>query len=147
EIQSLSVKTTYTTTDLAQLLDTNFNDALLIFRLFLGFSKDHFSVVLKESLKGIGPGVTGYRKKREAFLETLVRLGLLEAMAEQTNRIPKWSDVIIERLRSGRGSAIIGQKRGRKLEEFSERVVKRVFGNAYHVRCNFMGPHRTAKCD
>ena len=31
-------------------------------------------------------------------------------MAEQANRVPKWSDVLVERLRSG-GSAISGQKR------------------------------------
>src|SRR5262249_41070680 len=52
------------------------------------------------------------------------------------------------RLRSGRGSAISGQRRGRAMEDFAETVVRKVFGNAYAVRCTFTGPRKkTAKCD
>ncbi|MCC6967498.1 MAG: hypothetical protein IT391_14600 [Nitrospira sp.] len=69
-------------------------------------------------------------------------------MAEQANRVPKWNDTLIERLRSGRGSAISGQKRGRGVEDFVETVVTKVFGNDYDCRCTFTGQRNmTAKCD
>ena len=148
EIESLPVKTTYTTSDIRPLLDTHFDDGLLICRLFLGLSKDLFTAALKGALKEKPPGVTTYRKAPDAFLEALVALGILEAMAEQTNRVPKWNDILIERLRSGRGSAISGQKRGKQVEDFAEAIVRKVFGEAYDARCNFIGPQdRIAKCD
>ena len=68
-------------------------------------------------------------------------------LAEEANRKPHWSDVLIERLRSGRGSAISGQKRGRDVEDFAEAIVKKVFGNNFQVRCTFKGPRKDAKCD
>jgi hypothetical protein len=75
-------------------------------------------------------------------------LGLLEAIALHMDRKPKWSDVLVERLRSGRGSAISGQKRGRGVENFAEGVIKAVFGCGYGKRCTFTGARgKTAKCD
>lgn len=53
----------------------------------------------------------------------------------ETNRMPRWSDVLVERLRSGRGSAISGQRRGRGVEDFAEAIVKEVFGDQYSARC------------
>lgn len=96
-----------------------------------------------------GAGVTAYRKNRQAFAEALVELGLLEAMGEAANRAPKWSDVLVERLRSGRGSAISGQRRGRGVEDFAEAVILKVFGPGnYAVRCAFSGrKDKIAKCD
>ena len=54
-----------------------------------------------------------------------------------------------KRLRSGRGSAIHGQRRGRGLEEFAEALVREVFGEqSYETRCTFTGAdNQTAKCD
>ena len=60
-------------------------------------------------------------------------------MVEQINRQPKWSDVLVERLRSGRGSAISGQRRGRELEDFAENIVRSVFGIEFDARCQFQG--------
>ena len=70
-------------------------------------------------------------------------------MAQTINYEPVWSDILVERLRSGRGSAIQGQKRGRGLEDFVEALVKDVFGEgAYETRCTFTGVGgKTAKCD
>ena len=69
-------------------------------------------------------------------------------MSEQANRKPQWTDVLIERLRSGRGSAIAGQKRGRGVEDFAEEIVRNVFGDNFRVRCSFAGPRgQVAKCD
>ena len=69
-------------------------------------------------------------------------------MSVEANRKPHWSDVLVERLRSGRGSAISGQRRGRNAEDFAENIIKKVFGNNYEARCTFDGPRgTTAKCD
>lgn len=148
EIEALPVKPSYTASDIRRLLDINFDDGLLICRLFLGLSKDQFSGVLREALKDGGQGILRYRKSPDLFLEALLSLGILEAMAEQTNRIPRWSDILVERLRSGRGSAISGQKRGRGVEDFLEAIVIKIFGDKYDCRCTFTGPRKTtAKCD
>ena len=51
-------------------------------------------------------------------------------------------------MRSGRGSAISGQRRGRDVEDFAEAIIKTVFGDNFEVRCTFNGPRGTsAKCD
>jgi hypothetical protein len=56
--------------------------------------------------------------------------------------------VLVERLRSGRGSAISGQRRGRGAEDFAEAIVRKVFGDDFQVRCTFKGPRgHDAKCD
>jgi hypothetical protein len=81
-------------------------------------------------------------------LEPLLRLGILETMAEQTNRVPRWSDILVERLRSGCGSAISGQIRGRGVEDFAEAIVRKVFDDQFVARCTFTGPRaKRAKCD
>lgn len=148
EIKAMPVKKVYTIDDIQHFLDKHFEDGLLICRLFLGFSKDRFTPALRAALGAESTGVTLYRKDKTAFLDALVKLGILEAMAAETNRVPLWSDILVERLRSGRGSAISGQKRGRGVEDFAEAIVKKVFGNTYSPRCNFTGSRsQVAKCD
>ena len=66
-------------------------------------------------------------------------IGILEAMAEEARRKLHWTDVLVERLRSGRGSAISGQRRGRDVENFVETVVKKVFGSNFQVRLHVHG--------
>jgi hypothetical protein len=147
-IGKMPVKTNYTVADVQDILDKHFDDGLLICRSFLGLSKDQFTGVLKDALGDTAGGVTRYKKDKTGFLNALVDIGLLDAMDEQTNRTPKWSDVLVERLRSGRGSAISGQRRGRGVEDFAENIVQKVFGKNYELRCTFSGPKgKTAKCD
>ena len=147
-IEALPVKSLYTEADVAALLDDHFDDGLLICRLFLGFSADQFRGMLAGALGERGVGGTRYRKDRAGFLEGLLSLGILEAMTAEANRILRWSDVLVERLRSGRGSAISGQRRGRNVEDFAVAVVRKVFGENFDVRCNFSGARdRMAKCD
>lgn len=141
-------KKVYSAADIQGILDLNFDDGLLICRLFLALSKDDFTAALRGALGGAGSGIKRYRADKSRFVGGLVNLGLIEAMALNTDRKPKWSDVLVERLRSGRGSAISGQKRGRGVEDFAESVVRAVFGNNYGKRCTFTGSrNRTAKCD
>lgn len=148
EIEAIPPKPAFTVEDVQAILDKRFEDGMLILRLFLGLSKDLFTAAIQEALGGSGAGVMRYRANRKAFVDGLVRLGILDAMAEQTNRTPKWGDILVERLRSGRGSAISGQKRGRGVEDFAEAIVKKVFGEAYEARGSFTGARgKTAKCD
>lgn len=148
EIKHIPVRAEYAIGDLQTIIEKDFEDGLLIFRLFLGLSKDQFNAALRDALNEGGLGVTRYNRNKAEFLDALVRLGVLEAMDAQINRPPQWSDVLVERLRSGRGSAISGQKRGKGVEDFAEEIVRSVFGAQYSVRCTFTGKHnRTAKCD
>src|SRR5262245_10960590 len=119
KLKKLPVKDTFTSEDVKALLDENFDDGILICRLFLGISKDQFEVVLRGIRQDQGTGVKGYRANPEAFIADLLATGLLETMANEASRKPHWTDVLVERLRSGRGSAISGQKRGREVENFA----------------------------
>jgi hypothetical protein len=141
-------KKLYDSADIEALLDKHFDDGLLISRLFLALSKDEFSAALKGALGGGPTGITRYRADKSQFIEALLRLGLFEAIALHMDRRPKWTDTLVERLRSGRGSAISGQKRGRGVEDFAESTVRAVFGGNYGKRCTFTGARgKSAKCD
>lgn len=147
-LRALPEKAAYGAEDIAAILDTNFDDGLLIFRLFLGHSKDQFEGELKNIRDGRGAGITGYRADPTGYIDDLLRLGLSEAMTQAVNRQQHWSDILVERLRSGRGSAISGQKRGRDVENFAETILRKVFGDNFHARCTFSGQRgREAKCD
>lgn len=147
-LQDFPVRQTYSTADLEPLFAKTFDDGLLVCRLFLGLSKDQFTGQLREALNGTTPGVTSYRSAPQDFLAALERLGVLTAMAAETSRRLHWSDRLVERLRSGRGSAISGQRRGRDLEDKVEELIKSAFGDTYESRCNFTGARgQTAKCD
>ena len=147
-LKAMGVKKAYSADDVEAPLDENFDDGILICRLFLGISKDQFVSVLRGIRGDAGIGVKSYRADRAAFIEDVLSTGLLEAMAEEANRRSHWSDVLVERLRSGRGSAISGQRRGRDVEDFAEAIVRKVFGEEFQVRCTFKGPRgQDAKCD
>ena len=147
-LNSFPVKSDYTGDDIKALLDANFEDGMLICRLFLGYSRDQFTSILKDALGSGSIGVTRYRGNRQEFLGTLKSIGILDAMKTQINRKPHWSDTLLERLRSGRGSAISGQRRGRDVEDFAEAIIRKVFGDDFQPRCTFSGPRgQMAKCD
>jgi hypothetical protein len=147
-LTAIPQKTTYARDDIGDLLDKDFDEGILACRLFLGLSKDNMDAALKEQLAPGGSGVTRFKKDREAFLDALVDMGLVERMEVMVNHQPVWSDILVERLRSGRGSAVSGIKRGRDLEDFAEGLVKEVFGvGGYELRCTFTGPKGQAKCD
>ena len=147
-LKALPVKKAYTSEDVKTLLEGHFDDGILICRLFLGFSKDQFVSVLRGIRGDAGIGVKSYHADPAAFMQDVLSTGLLEAMAEEARRKAHWTDVLVERLRSGRGSAISGQRRGRDVEDFAEAIVKKVFGKNFQVRCTFKGPRgQDAKCD
>ena len=141
------IKPAYTRADVRALLASNFNEGILCCRLFLGLSKDQMEAQLREAFGGAA-GSTRFAADPDGYAAKLEGMGLLDAMAVTINHKPVWSDILVERLRSGRGSAISGQRRGRGLEDFAEALVTEVFGDAYEVRCTFVGAGgREAKCD
>lgn len=128
----------YSGADLQPLLDEDFDATMTIFRLFIGLSKDEFQYQFKAT--GDAPtGITEYKRDPEAFLDRLRKLGVFEKARDLVNRPVTWRDLLTERLRSGRGSAIKGQQRGRFLEDVVEEAVKAVFGERYDARCRFVG--------
>jgi hypothetical protein len=146
-VQNIPVKETYGADDVGRMFDENFDAAFTAAYLFLGVSKDEFQDRLAKALPGQN-GVTRFKKERATFLVALAELDLPAAMTTAVNFIPTWSDILVERLRSGRGKAIKGQKRGRGLEDFTEALVRDVFGDQYEPRCQFTGAGgKTAKCD
>lgn len=147
-LSEIPQKASYSRSDIEALLDDDFERGLLCSRLFLALSKDSMEAELTRILGKGGIGVKRYKSDRATFISALESLQLREAMATTVNYEPVWSDILVERLRSGRGSAIQGQRRGRGLEDFAEAMVKEVFGESYETRCTFTGADgKTAKCD
>ena len=153
-VRSVPDKPAFDRSDVARLMAATSGGSFQVSKfcagLFLGLSKDALEVELKNRLgaSGTGTGIKSYQKDRESYLDALEALGLPDAMMRLVNSKPVWSDLLEERLRSGRGSAIQGQRRGRALEDFAEEVIQEVFEDAYVPRCTFQGvTDSTAKCD
>lgn len=150
QLTALTRKPSYDTSDIEALFADNFDEGLLCARLFLALSSDQMRSALAAKLGTAGGlGVKRFNADRAAYLDALVQLGLPEKMAATVNYAPVWSDILVERLRAGRGSAISGQKRGRGLEDFAESIVREVFGEGGYVsRGTFVGEQgKKAKFD
>lgn len=149
KLKAFPTKENHTIDDVVKLLDEDFENGLLISRLFLSISKDELETQLSINLGSGGIGLKRYRANPTEFISALTDLGLLHKMDEAVNYKPTWDDILVERLKMGRGKAIRGQKRGRDLEDFAEAVIKEVFGEkGYEIRCNFTGATgEVAKCD
>lgn len=150
KLKAIPAKTSYTADDVRELLATDFDNGLTVCRLFLDLSKDQFQTRLDASLGKGGTGVTRFKKDPAAFVAALDALGLVDRITETVNTPLVWSDLLVERLKGGRGRAISGQTRGRSLEDFVESRVAAVFGaKNYQMRCSFVGKDgvSTAKAD
>ena len=121
-------------------LDQDFDAGRTAVRLVLDLSKDEFEADLRERLGGGGTGITRYRLDAKELLAALRELGLFDKLEALANSPVTWRDILVERLKSGRGSATKGQARGRFLEDFTESTVLEVFGERnYDKRCRFIG--------
>lgn len=132
-LESIPAKRSYTSEDISKLLDRDFKTAITVVRLILDMSKDEFQVVCPNM------GVKRYRSDRETFFSVLSELNFLEKLSGAVNRPLQWYDILVERLKAGRGSAIKGQTRGRLMEDFVEGIVKEIFSDTFDVRCRFTG--------
>jgi DpnII restriction endonuclease len=153
-IQSIPKKRAYAPSDVVDLLDHDFRTASTVIRLFLDQSQDEYTLTLKQSFLddslNKGRGITRYRADKLDYVDRLLKLGLLDRITAVVNRPMVWSDVLVERLKGGRGSAIKGQTRGRGMEDFVEEIVRSVFGSEQiAVRGSFLGATGTgnAKAD
>lgn len=148
-LNSISRKPTYQRSDLERLLDSPslvgknrteyFNEGLTTVRLFLDMSKDEFTAAMRDQI-GPGLGITRLAQDPDRIYGALENLGVLTRMAAIINAPVTWVDLLQERLKGGRGSAIKGQRRGRFLEDFVEELLTDIFGNGrYDARCRFKG--------
>lgn len=90
----------------------------------------------------------GFLSNPHEYISILKEYGLIDAINNLISRDYSWQEVIQERLKMGRGSAIKGQKRGKNLEDFTEAIISQVFEN-YEIRKSFRGAKglTTAKAD
>lgn len=139
-LDGIQEKSSYTADDLRELLEADFEAGMTLIRLFLDLSKDELVGLLHETMRGKGIGVKAFRADPDAFLQGIAALGALDKMREVVGTPVTWRDILVERLKSGRGSAIKAQKRGKFLEDKTEEIVREVFGiGNYDVRCRFIG--------
>ncbi|MFN3997269.1 hypothetical protein [Algoriphagus sp.] len=135
---------------LIQILQKDFDAGITFFRLVLEQSKDEFTETLKALFfnSQIGCGKNGFISNPNEYIRILKEYGLIDAINMLISRDYTWKEVIQERLKMGRGSAIKGQKRGKNLEDFVESFVSQVFEN-YEIRKSFRGAKglTTAKAD
>lgn len=95
---------------------------------------------MRELLGVGGIGITRYLEDPPTYLNALDSLGLSDKMTAAVHQPLHWSDILIERLKGGRGSAIKGQTRGRDMEDFVESIVRTVFSDEQvALRCRFKG--------
>lgn len=130
---------------LEKLFDQDFDIGITIARLFLEKSKDEFFSEWKAHFPDEGLTKAQYSKDKAAFLAQLDHMLLRATIASTVNRTYSWKDILTERLKAGRGSAIKGQARGRALEDFVESLVSEVFGTHYDSRCSFTGASGTSR--
>ena len=144
-IEALPEKPSYSSQDVGDLLDGDFKAALTTIQLILGMSKDEFGIALKDRLGEGGAGVTRFRRNRQQFITAVEELGFTNAISALVNKPVGWRDILVERLKYGRGSAIKGQRRGRSLEDFTEKIIQYVFDDiGYDRRCRFVGASGTS---
>ncbi|MFL6193605.1 MAG: DpnII family type II restriction endonuclease [Thermoanaerobaculia bacterium] len=139
-LDGIEEKESYTTDDLKEILERDFEAGVTLLRLFLDLSKDEITALLRDSQADLGPRPRTFRSDPEGYLQRFVSLGVLEKMRQVVGTPVTWRDVLVERLKSGRGSAIKAQNRGRFLEDKIEEILREVFGiGHYEARVRFVG--------
>jgi len=153
-LTELPVKPNYRSPDVISLLNRDFKVGFTVIRLFMDQSKDEFGPNMRKALGSenskLGFEVKRFKKDPTHYAKTLMSMGLGKRMAEAMNRELQWYDVLSERLKSGRGSAIKGLGRGRKTEDFVEEILLEVFAkDQIAIRCRFTGANglSTEKAD
>lgn len=132
-------------------LHISFDATITVIRLLLELSKDEFGIRFKAYDRlNKNPNKTHFTQNYAIFMDTLKSMGLFEIPADHFTRSFNWKDLILDRLKTGRGSAIRGQARGRALEDWVQEAIVDVFGsNSFERNISFVGKNLTdhAKCD
>lgn len=139
-----------TESHLIQILNKNYDAGITLFRIVFEQSKDEFTETLKALFFNSveGSGKLAFVLNPGKYVEVLAQYGLLKALNTLISRNYTWKEVVQERLKMGRGSAIKGQRRGKNLEDFVESIVSLVF-EKFEIRKSFIGAKglTTAKAD
>lgn len=144
-LETIPERPSYGVDDIIALLKEDFDTGVTLIRLILGLSADEFRTVVRNVLPGGTWGKTRLQREPAVVASVLDRLGVPSRLQALVNTPVGWRDILIERLRGGRGSAIKGQTRGRGLEDFVEELVKRTIGEGrYDKRCRFVGATGTS---
>jgi len=132
---------------ITKMLEADFRNAILYFRLILEQSKDEFAITLKALYIDFpnGAGKTSFRHDKQKYVSKLIEYGLIDAYTHFLSKDFTWKDILLERLKGGRGSAIKGQTRGRNLEDFVQRIVETVYGDQFNPKVSFIGRDGTKK--
>jgi len=132
-------------------LTQSFSATITVIRLILELSKDEFGMIFKShDANQRSPSKTYFARDTPNFILTLEKMGLFKVNAAFFRTTYSWKDLVTDRLKTGRGSAIRGQKRGRALEDWVEQAIIEVFGGQFFERnISFSGKitGNTAKAD
>jgi hypothetical protein len=139
-LKNVPVKPAYSKADVVALLKDDFRVGETAIRLILDLSKDDYTQRMRDAIGPGGIGIKRYLADSELYHQALTSMGLLEKLTTLVHQPLHWSDLLVERLKGGRGSAIKGQTRGRGMEDFVEEIVLSVFSaEQVAVRCRFTG--------
>lgn len=126
--------------ELHQMFQRDYDVALSIVQILLEKSKDELRNLLKAIVfkpsERVGKSL--FLTRPDYFINSLNKLRIVEKFNDQKNKKFTFKDILTERLKIGRGSAIKGQIRGRYLEDFVEEIIRRA-AISYDTRCNFIG--------
>ena len=135
---------------LKKILKQDFDNGILFFRLIFEQSKDEFNITLKSLFYDSpeGSGKNSFKKDPDGYADRLIRYGLSDRFLHTISKDFTWKDILLERLKGGRGSAIKGQTRGRNLEDFVEKYVTQIYPS-YDSKVSFIGRdgNKKAKAD
>ncbi|MCB9866282.1 MAG: hypothetical protein H6816_06560 [Phycisphaerales bacterium] len=125
---------------LRALLEQDFQAGWTVVRLVLDMSKDEFTLALRNILGAGGIGIKRFKAAGAEYVGAIASLGYFAHLKRLIETPVSWQDILLERLKSGRGSAIKGQARGRRLEDGTEQIVNKVFSDVgFDKRCRFVG--------
>lgn len=126
--------------ELHQMFQRDYDVALSIVQILLEKSKDELRNLLKAIVfkPSDRVGKSLFLTRPDYFINSLNKLRIVEKFNDQKNKKFTFKDILTERLKIGRGSAIKGQIRGRYLEDFVEEIIRRA-AISYDTRCNFIG--------
>ncbi len=134
-MSTIREKAQYSPQDLLEWLQLDFPTHMLLFQLILDISKDEW----RQQLRKAQADTRLFRDDPIRYVTILDReLGVTRELSALVNRKWTWADILRQRLKSGRGSAIKGQTRGRFLENFAEKLIKEIRA-PYETRCTFTG--------
>ena len=130
-----------------KILERDFEEAKLYFRLIFEQSDDEFEIFLRSIFIDFpkGPGKKSFKEDKQKYVSKLIEFGLIERYSHIVSKDFTWKDILLERLKGGRGSAIKGQTRGRNLENFVQTIVETVYGDKFEARESFIGKDRAKK--